>query len=174
MPSAARSRSAHQQNGPVRSAGAGGKGFFPIYNVAPINFRGCGAKGYFFCGCACLRLATPGNPCFASLNNAAEPAPFLLVIGDPINQHHGIAMSFPAARQGKINFGEFFGDRPERVYISSMRPQSQTTVFRRNSNAQESGAVKVSKIFRRECSFAIIAGGTGSKVMLSKIACVCD
>src|SRR5438045_3214354 len=48
MASAAWSCSAHQQDGPMRPASAGGKSFCSIYDVTAINFGGCGSELYGF------------------------------------------------------------------------------------------------------------------------------
>src|SRR5580765_8305106 len=133
MPSASRSRCADQQDGPVRSSGACSEGLSSIDNVAAIHLCGSSSKCYFFGGSTRLRLSAPCHPCLASIDNTGEPALFLGFICNSVNENHGIAMSFPAARQGKINLGELLGHLPKRKHIAAMWSQSQAAILRRDN-----------------------------------------
>src|SRR5215510_5859494 len=94
----ARPRCIHQQDCPLRAAGAGRKRLVALDDVTAVDFLDSRSKTDRLARFTCLRLTAPRNPLFTALDDALEPARLLFFRRHAVEQHERVDVSFPATR----------------------------------------------------------------------------
>src|SRR5262245_53516615 len=111
---AARPVEVHQQGCQAGGPGAGREDLGAIDEIATPDLSHVGAEAGGLAWDPRLRLAAPGGPDLAALDDPVEPAVLLPGVAQGGEQHLRVDVPLPAAGEGHVGLSQLLGDHPER------------------------------------------------------------
>ena len=117
-----------------------------------------------------LRLAAPGDPLLAALDDAVEPATALLVAPERVDEHERVRVPLPAARQREVGLGDLLGHHPEPEGVAVQRPEPEPAVLARHRRREQPGLEEVGEVGLGEARRAVVLVGAGGEPLPRQLA----
>ena len=129
--------SAYEQDGTRDAAPAGREDLRSIDDIAGGDLFHGRAEAGGLTGYERLGLATPARPDFPALQDPCEPAALLCFVTNPVNQRHGVDVTFPTARERKVRLGEALRQHPQSKGIPGVRLEPEPTPGQWNGGPEQ-------------------------------------